>query len=244
MACSPGAQLLQQPVGGHITRRSGHHSLFDHVAELLCSLKHQQWMPLGRIPTHGVHFSGRSRLLAESRDPCARDAALRAPLLGTGRGATLGRLWLGRSLWTRLSPPIFSLLPSPAAGGRERQRREREREYCLRPATVRGGGGRDGDDTMWGDRRWREAGRTATAQRAAATTDPCIAHRSPLDDATATNKSADKAPAVAVALLIVFTATANGREGGRESEARGGDGRERERESGERREWRTATAPR
>uniref|UniRef100_A0A0E0HS94 Uncharacterized protein n=1 Tax=Oryza nivara TaxID=4536 RepID=A0A0E0HS94_ORYNI len=137
---------------------------------------------------------------------------------------------------TALSP-YFS--PSTLAGcrrEREAATREREREYCLRPATVRGGGGRDGDDTMWGDRRWREAGRTATAQRAAATTDPCIAHRSPLDDATATNKSADKAPAVAVALLIVFTATANGREGGRESEARGGGGRERERESGERRE--------
>lgn len=121
---------------------------------------------------------------------------------------------------TALSPR-FS--PSTLAGCRKEREaatreREREREYRLRPVTVRGGGGRDGDDTMWGDRRWREAGRTATAQRAAPTTDPCIARRSPLDDATATNKSADKAPAVAAALLIVFTAAANGREGGREGE--------------------------
>lgn len=36
-------------------------------------------------------------------------------------------LCLGRSPWTRLSPPVFPLLPSPPAGGREMQQRERDR---------------------------------------------------------------------------------------------------------------------
>ena len=76
-------------------------------------------------------------------------------------------LCLGRSPWTRLSPPVFPLLPSPPAGGREMQQRERERPLgAVLPgddgSTRLPPGGNDGTGSAASDRRWCEAEEVVT----------------------------------------------------------------------------------